>query len=193
MPRLKHAEPKYRLHKASGRAIVTLGGKTVYCNGKYGSPESREHYERLKGAWLAEGRPQMVVGCKENDELEVVDLCRRYWEHAKQYYRKNGEPTDTLYRVKQAINILCFLYGHTPAKEFGPRKLKAIQQTMASKGDSRKYANDKTECIKWIFRWGGTEELIPAAVYHAIKLVPRLAKGRSDARERPSNSRQERL
>jgi hypothetical protein len=38
--------PSYRLHKPSGRAVVTLSGKEHYL-GKYGSTESHEAYRRL--------------------------------------------------------------------------------------------------------------------------------------------------
>ena len=38
--------PSYRLHKTSGRAVVTIDGREIYL-GKYGSAESRERYGRL--------------------------------------------------------------------------------------------------------------------------------------------------
>ena len=51
MPRLKSALPKYRHHKASGRAVVTLNGDEIYL-GPYGSSISRQQYDRLIGEWL---------------------------------------------------------------------------------------------------------------------------------------------
>ena len=42
--------PSYCLHKASGRAVVRLGGRDVYL-GEYGSPESHEEYERVIAEW----------------------------------------------------------------------------------------------------------------------------------------------
>jgi hypothetical protein len=38
--------PSYRLHKASGNAIVSMGSRVVYL-GTYGSDESRQKYDRL--------------------------------------------------------------------------------------------------------------------------------------------------
>jgi hypothetical protein len=59
MPKLNDgAIPKYRLHKQSGQVIVTLSGRDL---GVYGSPESREKYNRLTGEWLAAGRQLPVV------------------------------------------------------------------------------------------------------------------------------------
>ncbi len=55
MPRLTKKLPKYRLHRASGQAIVSLNGKTFYL-GAHGSEESRAEYDRLIGLWLGNGR-----------------------------------------------------------------------------------------------------------------------------------------
>ena len=38
--------PKYRLHKPTGQAVVTIDGKDRYL-GKHGTAESREGYDRL--------------------------------------------------------------------------------------------------------------------------------------------------
>ena len=40
MPKLVHATPKYRRHKASGNAVVTLDGQDHYL-GRYGSKAIR--------------------------------------------------------------------------------------------------------------------------------------------------------
>ena len=42
------AVPKYRKHKPSGQAVVTVSGRHIYL-GKYGTPESREEYRRVLG------------------------------------------------------------------------------------------------------------------------------------------------
>lgn len=55
MPQLKQAVPKYRKHKATGQAIVTLSSKDFYL-GPHGSKTSVNEYDRLIGEWLAGGR-----------------------------------------------------------------------------------------------------------------------------------------
>jgi transposase len=47
--------PKYRLHKPSGQAVVTLGGRDHYL-GKWQTPASQAEYDRLITQWLAGGR-----------------------------------------------------------------------------------------------------------------------------------------
>jgi hypothetical protein len=45
MPKLTNRLPKYRLHKASGQAIVTLNGFDHYL-GPHGTEESKQAYQR---------------------------------------------------------------------------------------------------------------------------------------------------
>ena len=56
MPRLTAATPKYRHHRASGQAVVTIAGKDHYL-GPWKSKASKVEYDRLIGEWLAAGRP----------------------------------------------------------------------------------------------------------------------------------------
>ena len=56
MPKLTSTKvPSYRLHKQSGRAIVTLNGRDCLL-GKFGTPESQAEYNRLIAEWIAGGR-----------------------------------------------------------------------------------------------------------------------------------------
>ncbi len=50
MPRLTKSFPKYRHHKASGHAVVTLGGRDYYL-GPYNSTGSKAEYNRLIADW----------------------------------------------------------------------------------------------------------------------------------------------
>lgn len=52
--------PSYRLHKPTGQAVVTLGGKDLYL-GKHGTPESREKYDQLIVEWITRGRPGRIA------------------------------------------------------------------------------------------------------------------------------------
>ena len=52
MPKLVDSVPKYRLHRASGQAVVTIQGRDFYL-GPWKSKASRVEYDRLIGEWLA--------------------------------------------------------------------------------------------------------------------------------------------
>jgi len=55
MPSRKPPTPSYRLHKASGRAVVSIDGRD-FDLGLHGSDESRAVHDRLIAEWLANGR-----------------------------------------------------------------------------------------------------------------------------------------
>ncbi|MCA9231188.1 MAG: hypothetical protein KDA57_11075 [Planctomycetales bacterium] len=46
MPRLSNSVPKYRKHRASGQAVLTLNGRDYYL-GPHGTKASRREYDRL--------------------------------------------------------------------------------------------------------------------------------------------------
>jgi integrase len=132
MPR-RNTVPSYRLHKQSGQAIVTLtdglGGRRDVLLGKHGSAESRQEYARVIAEWEAGGR-SLLPASAASPGLTVNELILAYWRHAEGYYRKNGEPTAQLHRVRLALRPVRELYGHTAAANFGPKALKAVREQM---------------------------------------------------------------
>lgn len=180
MPKSIHTPPKYRHHKPSGRAVVTLNGRDHYL-GKWDSPESHVEYNRLVGEWLVR-KGQSPPDEAEHD-LEVTELVSRYWRFAQAYYRKNGEPTGVLPGIKVALRFLRQYYGHTKAAKFGPLALKALQQRMVDDGHSRPYLNNNINHIRRAFKWAVAEELVPVSVHQALAAVPGLKKGRTTAKE----------
>ncbi|MCC6784263.1 MAG: site-specific integrase [Planctomycetes bacterium] len=177
--------PSYRLHKSSGQAIVTLGGRTLYL-GPFESPASRERYERVVGEWRARGR--FLAGTRDAtgapaDWLSVDDLCAGYWTHATEYYRKDGKPTSELSVLKLAMRYLHAGYGSTRAAAFGPLALKACRERMIAGGLSRSTINGFVARIKQTFRWGVENELVPPSTWEGLRAVRGLVRGRSAARE----------
>ena len=74
--------PSYRLHKASGKAVVTLRGKDHYL-GEFGSTESKKLYKRLLAEYLAsDGR-----GVQQNNEnYSISELLAAFLKFAKKHY-----------------------------------------------------------------------------------------------------------
>jgi integrase len=168
--------PKYRRHKATGQAVVTLSGKDFYL-GPHGSKASRMQYDRLVCEWLEAGRrlPAQVT------DLTVIELASRYWKFARSYYRKNGKATGTLAHIKVVLRLLKETYGNTPATEFGPLGLKVLRRKMVEAGHSRKYVNKQIGHLTRVFKWAAAEEMIPATVYQSLQAVPGLRQGRTAA------------
>lgn len=190
--------PSYRLHKSSGRAIVTIDGRDHYL-GVHGTPESRAEYDRLVSLWIGNGRrlPDSLVGGKRRDdraEATVVEVIARYWEFAEKRY---AGQRPTLLNIRRALSLLRQLFGPLPVSQFGPKALRTFQRALvdlpadrlangASKRSgplARKTVNYHAGVVKRMFKWAKNEELIPGEVFDALRDVPWLRAGETKARE----------
>ncbi|MGE3172484.1 MAG: tyrosine-type recombinase/integrase [Planctomycetota bacterium] len=163
-------------HKATGQAVVKLGGRFVYL-GPWGSDVAQQRYRRVVAEWKVRGdwsREQVV---------RVDHVIAGYWRHAEVYYRKNGKPTSELSVLRLAMRFLHGLYGELPAAEFGPLALKACREAMIEKDLTRTTINGYVARIKQVFRWAVENELVPGHVHQALLAVQGLKRGRSLARE----------
>ena len=61
------------------------------------------------------------------------------------------------------------LYGSTLAKDFSPKALKAVRQSMIDSGLARKTINQRIGRIIHVFKWAVSEEMVPPSVYQALK------------------------
>ena len=171
--------PTYRLHKSSGRAVVTLSGRDVFL-GKFGTPESRERYARVIGEWEAAGR-QLVTHA---DDLTIDELIAHFWTWAQVYYRKpDGTPSGELQVYQHGLRPLRRLYGTTVAREFTSLALEALQAEMVSMGWARSVINKQIGRVRRVFKWGAKKRLVPASVWHELQTVEGLKRGRTDAAE----------
>jgi len=82
--------PSYRLHKASGQAIVTLNGQDSPL-GKFKPADSKAEYNRRIAEWISAGRRRPAFKA----DLSIAELIARYRVHCESYYRHpDGTPTD---------------------------------------------------------------------------------------------------
>jgi hypothetical protein len=93
--------PKLVHNKASGRGVVRLNGRDVYC-GKFGTAECEAKYHQVIAEWLASGRLRVspqgvespgVEGSGATSDLTVNELAEAYLDFADRYYVKGGELT----------------------------------------------------------------------------------------------------
>ncbi len=210
MARPKNPAPSYLLHKKSGQARVRLNSGSRYRDvylGEYGSPESYEKYRRVVAEHLGDNgqnqASQDSVSPSNPNDWTVAELAVKYDDFASTHYVKNGEPTDDRYRA--AIGPLATMFGSTLAKEFGPKKLKALREFIIQRGNMRTaefdvlgnlvepgeplgrgYVNNLMKSVVRMFKWAVTEEKVPPSVPEALRAVGGLRKGR-DRRERSSS------
>lgn len=173
--------PSYRLHKPSGLAVVTIAGEDRYL-GPHGTPASREAYDRLIAEWLVGGR---MSPAEAASGPTVSEAAARYLAHAASYYLKEGSPTGQLARVTTAMGFVTRLYGSTPARDFGPLRLKACRTAMVQHGWCRRLVNQSVNCVRLGWRWLVEEELVPPSAHHALMAVKPLMAGRTEAPDYP--------
>ena len=178
--------PSYRRH-ASGQAFVqhrSIPTKhhRLYL-GKYGTPASEERYQRFIAELTARPFGVQVPRAPTLDGLQVVEVCAAFWEFASSYYVKDGKPSGWLAHIKMVLRLVRETYGHSPATDFGPLAFKAIRGRLVEAGHSRGYVNKLMAVVPRMFKWAASEQIVPASVYHALKTVEGLKKGRTTAHE----------
>jgi len=178
MPRLTESVPKYRKHRATGQAVVTINGRDHYL-GPHGTRASKLEYDRLITEWLSSGR-STSYGLPEH-VISVVELIVAYLEYAKAYYG-DGSRSEWA-NMRHALRPLRQMYGKLPAREFGPRQLKVVREKFIALGWSRKHINQNVQRIGRVFRWAVSEEMIPPEVPQALAMVPGLRRGHTTAKE----------
>jgi integrase len=187
MPKLTNQPPKYAKHKGSGQAVVRLGSRDRYL-GRFGSPESYREYQRVVAEWSSTrdgGETGHVAKRVDRTDLRLCELLMKYLEFAREYYRKDGQPTGELANMKDAIRLLSELFGDAKVGEFGPSSLKVVREGMIRSGLSRNVVNARINRIRRVFKWGVENELVEPSVLQALQAVAPLKKGRCEAHETP--------
>ncbi|TVQ57920.1 MAG: site-specific integrase, partial [Phycisphaerales bacterium] len=180
MPRLSVKVPKYRLHKPSGRAVVTLEGKDFYL-GEYGSPESKAEYNRLVAEWQMRGRNSAGP---VSSGVVIDEVISAYLVHVEQYYVKHGKPTSSQDEARRSLQILHEQYGQVVVTDFGPLMLKALREDIINQRRwCRTTVNKAISIVKRMFKWASENEIVSAEIYHRLQTVSGLRRGRSAARE----------
>jgi len=108
MPKLVHLTPKYRHHKPSGQAVVTLNGRDFYL-GKWRTAESKREYARLTAQYLEAGG---ALPDSTSETISVEELLNAFRIHAKSYYGdQDGKPSQEQINFNTLIRRLRIAYG----------------------------------------------------------------------------------
>jgi integrase len=162
-----------------GTAFVRINGKRIYL-GKFGTPQANQNYARRIAEWAVSNpaKPTLPVG-----HMTVATLAIAFLDQAQ----KNDHAHFHAYRT--ATELLLQLYAGTMVGDFTPKCLVAVQhqltQLIGKKGKrhSRQYCNTLVNHIRRMFRWGVAQELVSPITAEALKYVPPLQQGRTDAPE----------
>lgn len=177
-----NAVPRHRVHRSSGRGVVTLSGRDFY-TGPAGSEEAEKRYLELVSRWLAGGRklPREVAA----RQATVAEIADDYLEYARTYYVKNGEITKEISLLKSIHRDLTTMWGSKAAKEFSIDDLKLLRKSWVAKGWTRSTINRYVGRVKRMFAWAAEEKLVPASVYHELAVLKGLPQNRCEAKDNP--------
>lgn len=166
-------QPKYRRHSTRDFAFVEHDGVRHRLPGAFDSPESRKAYDAFLKTLVQSPVVQAVT-------IEV--LVATYLDFAQSHFRgKFGR--STYHQLTPLFRRLLADYRHLPATEFGPRKLKEFRQSLIDAKHARTTINLEIGHIRRMFRYGVSEELIPASAWEALRSVGALQAKRTEARE----------
>ena len=183
-------DPKYRLHKPSGQAIVTLGGRDIYL-GPFGASESKQKYHRHLAEWQAHGTvPERPADAAKKAHVpaarmqRVKDVLAGYWLERKRI-ASAMEPLrrkKTLGRVKYSFRPVRRLYGNLPVAEFTPACLVTVREAMVKDGLGLRTINQRVQNVRRAFRWAVTMGHVSAQVWHALAAVEGLKRDETTAK-----------
>ena len=184
MARTPRSQPLYKKHPSRPTARCWVNGGWVYL-GAFNSPESFEAFRRVCAQVSAHAAtPTATPGRVTGKAVTVNELLLAFFEHVERFYvRPDGTPTNEVGEYRQCLRIVRRLYGIVPAADFGPAALKAVRAEMVRMGWCRSRTNKQTGRVKRCWKWGVSEEIIPADVWVALGSVEGLRRGRSEARE----------
>ena len=181
--------PKYRTRIVKGRtyAYTYAQGRQISL-GRHGSAESRERF----AAVVRHAGPPPTEG-PDATTLVVAELCEHYLESVKARVSRCEIKSSALWLARTAIQTACEEHGYLLVDEFKSRALKAIQTRLTrtpckvSAGRfrdcpsppplSRTEINRRINEIRKIFRWGISEELVPAQIKLSHESVAGLRRG----------------
>ena len=170
--------PKPHPHRASGQDRVLINGNHEYL-GPIGSEESKAKYQRLLAKWLAAKQADVVADPSfQSEDITIAELALAHLGYCDRRYRnKRGEPTGEADNVRDSIRELLRLFRDEPAREFGPKKLRAVRKAMVEAGLSRSVVNRRIKRCVRVFKWGVGEELLSPSVHQALAAVEGLRAG----------------
>ncbi len=174
--------PKLCLHRASGRAYVTDPDtrRPAYL-GRWGTAEAAAGYAR----WLEgyAGREPPAGGPPPGPGLTVSQLMRRYLEHARVYYVKDGVQTSHVSLVEMLAGHCRALWGGERADSLRVRHVEQLQERLIGEGLARSTINNLYYPLTGIYRWAVRQEWVGGDVLGRLQAAGGLRKRRSKARE----------
>jgi len=177
--------PKLCRHKSREQGYVTLDGREHYLGhwpprvGRRPPPDVQARYDELIAGWLANGKRLP----SESTPLTINDLILAYVTWAETHYVPRRKKDDQNRFIRYALKVVRRAFGRTPAAEFGPKRLRVVQQAMIELDWCPSTLNAQVDRVRRMFKWAVAEELVPG------RRVPRPAGRRGRPPRHPRGAR----
>ena len=114
----------------------------------------------------------------------IPDLVRAYMVFAKVYYVDSmGEATIEIDNIRYTMKVLLGCFPALGVEEFGPLRLKEVQEAMIDKNWCRTQINRRISTIRRMFKWAVSEQIVSPVILHGLQAVVGLKRGRTRAKE----------
>lgn len=170
-------KPVYGFHEASGQARTTFNGQRHYL-GVFNSPESKKAFDKILADWEAAHSERSKSAPVT---LTVSRLAVLFLKHAEKEYVRDGKPTGETANFRYALKAMTNMYHGVKVIDFGPKKLKQLQQQMVADGLAQQTINSAIRRIRQVFDWGVSEEIVPGRIAQDLHTVAGLRQGRTSA------------
>ncbi len=138
--------PKYRHYRPKNPPVVRLEGRNIDL-GKYNSTESHQEYHSVIAESFARGPrpiPKQTGRPNEADVSVNVILLEFLTRQTERHYRHADVTLSGEYDIfRDNLRPLERIYGSPPAREFSPKKWKAVRQSLIESGLSRRVINQR--------------------------------------------------
>lgn len=172
MPRRNITPPRLCSHP-NGQACIYVNGRVRYL-GKIGTAKAEAAYRTFVIQW-ASGQLHVddeTIAPTRTECPTISVAMLQFWVWADQRYRHaNGQSTRETENFRAALKPLRRLFGALPIDQFGPNRLRMVQEQMIRDGLSRQTINKRVGRIRQLFRWCVGREMCPPAIYEALRHV----------------------
>ncbi|MCY2944846.1 MAG: site-specific integrase [Planctomycetota bacterium] len=176
--------PRLCVHKSktSPRWFVRINGHRIYLGPWSGEKTPSKAIQAQYKASIrqlldpsASPIPQAVV---LGADLTILEAAVAFIaDQLKQHGKKAEDNADF------ALRPVVALFGRTPAKDFGPLRLRSVREHLVNIGRTRSGVNKQINAIKRAWRWMAELEMIPGGTVEAHRTMRGLRYGQTEARE----------
>jgi integrase len=169
------------IHQKGGSDIIRIrhrdGTVEQVTLGKSGSDFARREYVRI----ISEYESQLQE--LSRGSATIKELVESYLEDLA-----SKNKTSNLQRVKTAAKPLIELYGHLHPSRLTPIALKTVRAKLVEQDYCRRLINQHVDCIRLMWSWAVSEEIVEESVHRSLKHVRALRKGEEGTRDHPKIS-----